>query len=372
VPMTETYALGCGHRYCITCWRGYLEFKTHEADCIRSKCPFPKCGEAVHEQAFHKLLGVTASNTYDRFVIRSLVDDNQFIKFCPAPGCTNAVKVERRNRRESVICACGLAFCFRCADFEVGDHMPATCENVEAWTQKAGDESENVRWMIANTKKCPECRKPIEKNGGCMHMTCQKHSGGCGFEFCWLCRGPWTQHGTETGGYYACNKYDVSKAKDEDTAATAIKTELEEYMFYYHRYESHHNAYKIADDQRRQAQLRGGEIMDKFKVRAQDTTFLLEATEQLLSNRKVLKWSYVYGFYINKKNTKELNLFQYLQEDLEKHTDKLSQLYELPLAKIPDYHEFMKWKESVTNYTRVTAGFLKKFVEGVMSGLTEV
>jgi ariadne-1 len=238
--------------------------------------------------------------------------------------------------------------------------------------QKAGDESENVKWLIANTRKCPECRKPIEKNGGCMHMTCHKNSGGCGFEFCWLCRGPWSAHGSDTGGYYACNKYDSSKAKDEDVSANSVKTELEEYMFYYHRYESHHNAMKIADEQRRQAELRAGDIMDKFKVRAQDTTFLGEATEQLLANRKVLKWSYVYGYYLKKTHTKERQLYEYLQEDLEKHTDKLSQQYEQPLHKINDYHEFIKWKEQVTNYTRVTAGFLKKFTEGVLGGLTEV
>jgi hypothetical protein len=51
--------------------------------------------------------------------------------------------------------------------------------------------------MLANTKKyflslsyqiilifsksvrCPECRSPIEKNGGCMHMTCKKNAGRC-------------------------------------------------------------------------------------------------------------------------------------------------------------------------------------------------
>src|SRR5687768_12112685 len=41
--------------------------------------------------------------------------------------------------------------------------------------------------------RCPKCRSPIEKNGGCMHMTCRIAS--CAFEFCWLCRGPWTEHG---------------------------------------------------------------------------------------------------------------------------------------------------------------------------------
>jgi len=201
-----------------------------------------------------------------------------------------------------------------------------------------------------------------------MHMTCRTTSGGCGFEFCWLCRGDWKDHGAHTGGYYSCNKYDVSNAKDDDTKAAQIKTELEAYMFYYHRYEAHHNAMKIADDQRIDADKKANEILDKFSVRAQDTNFLKEATEQLINNRRVLKNSYIYGYY--KTTSPEKNLFEYLQEDLEKHTNYLSEIYEKPLLNITDYQMFIKWKEEVTNYTRVTAGFLKKFVEGVMGGLT--
>lgn len=70
------------------------------------------------------------------------------------------------------------------------------------------------------------CSKPIEKNGGCMHMTCRKESAGCGHEFCWLCRGAWSDHGSSTGGFYACNKYDASKAKKEDATSIQAKTEL--------------------------------------------------------------------------------------------------------------------------------------------------
>jgi hypothetical protein len=38
-------------------------------------------------------------------------------------------------------------------------------------------------WVAANTKKCPRCQTPIEKNEGCNHMTCRK----CRYEFCWIC-----------------------------------------------------------------------------------------------------------------------------------------------------------------------------------------
>ena len=80
--------------------------------------------------------------------------------------------------------------------------------------------------------------------------------------------------------------------------------------------------------------------------------------------------SYIVGYYLLSKSQTEKNLFEYLQEDLEKHTNHLSDLYEKSLDEITDYREFIDWKEEVTNYTRVTAQFLDRFIEGVMNGLT--
>lgn len=37
--------------------------------------------------------------------------------------------------------------------------------------------------IIQSTKPCPNCHVPIEKNRGCMHMTCQR----CRHEFWWCC-----------------------------------------------------------------------------------------------------------------------------------------------------------------------------------------
>jgi len=368
---SNTHALACGHRYCSNCWRTYLELKINEGpECAYATCPAPKCKVKAHEIAFKSLVSPPMYEKYQIFLLKSFVNDNPLVKWCPAPGCSYTIRCERKDRKEAVCCKCGFRFCFSCCDYEVGDHMPSPCDQLEKWLQKASDESENVTWMLANTKKCPECRSPIEKNGGCMHMTCKKNAGGCGHEFCWLCRGPWTEHGSATGGYYNCNKYDKSKeAKEEDVRAADAKTELEAYMFYYHRYESHRNAMKIADEQRKNAAKKEGELLAKFEVRSADTKFLIEATEQLIGNRRVLQYSYVYGYYLDKKS-QERNLFEYLQEDLEKHTNHLSTLYETPVEKIEDYHAFIKWKEQVTNYTRITKKFLDNFVEGVAGGLT--
>ena len=48
----------------------------------------------------------------------------------------------------------------------------------------------NAKWLNANSKKCPECKAPIQKNDGCNWMTCYAcHKG-----FCWLCMGDDSNH----------------------------------------------------------------------------------------------------------------------------------------------------------------------------------
>ena len=81
--------------------------------------------------------------------------------------------------------------------------LQVDCETVTKWIQKNSAESENANWILANTKPCPKCKRPIEKNQGCMHMVCTQ----CRSEFCWLCLGNWAEHGERTGGYYSCNRW---------------------------------------------------------------------------------------------------------------------------------------------------------------------
>jgi len=64
------------------------------------------------------------------------------------------------------------------------------------------------------------------------------------------------------------------------------------------------------------------------------------------------------------------NLFEYLQEDLERCTDTLSALYERDLEVVENDFDYENWKEQIINYTRVTEQFLTKFREGVVQGLT--
>ena len=169
VPVSNTFALGCGHRYCKGCWGDYLEVQVQGGpNCVFTQCMYPKCTELCHEECFQKIVSTESYERYKEFLHRSFIDQNPHVKWCPSPGCDNSVKCDRRGRRQPVRCMCGFTFCFQCADSDIGNHLPATCENVKFWMDKNADESENVKWMEANTKRCPECQKHIEKNGGCM------------------------------------------------------------------------------------------------------------------------------------------------------------------------------------------------------------
>lgn len=82
----------------------------------------------------------------------------------------------------------------------------------------------NDIWVRQNTKECPKCRVPIEKNQGCNHMTCRY----CSFEFCWLCMRPYKTHQMATGRSI-CNKLDDIVVNALAKGGSSAKREIEEF-----------------------------------------------------------------------------------------------------------------------------------------------
>lgn len=97
---------------------------------VYAKCPAPKCQATVHEEAYKSIVSAEMYERYKKFLLRSFVEDNEESKWCPSPGCSNAIRCETPNRRKPVQCKCGFKFCFRCADGDIGDHSPVPCEAV--------------------------------------------------------------------------------------------------------------------------------------------------------------------------------------------------------------------------------------------------
>jgi ariadne-1 len=102
---------------------------------------------------------------YMRWHCQSFTDDNKNVKWCPyTKECEYAAeRINDTNLSSIVDCICGNSFCFRCGEEQ---HRPADCEMFKEWEIKNSSESENLNWIIANTKMCPnpKCGRPIEKN----------------------------------------------------------------------------------------------------------------------------------------------------------------------------------------------------------------
>ncbi|OQS02209.1 hypothetical protein THRCLA_05392 [Thraustotheca clavata] len=347
---SELVALGCKHFFCHECWVFYLQHKISEGPlCITTTCPEHGCKERVSDAIFKKLLPPAEYAKYDKYVLRSFVDINKGFKWCPAPGCDKAIASS--GGLNTVACTCGCLFCLRCGEEA---HAPVTCEQLALWQEKCRNESETANWILANTKKCPKCSVRIEKNQGCNHMTCR----GCKYEFCWICMDVWSNHNTATGGYYKCNRYDPATATP-DTDAARAKAELDRYLHYYQRYAGHAEAGKFAKNLLDNTETRMTEFEAADNGKYMDVGFLNSAIETMIACRRVLKYSYVYAYYLTPG--KEKDLFEYLQEDLEKNTEHLTGLAEMPLDKVD--------RSDIINYTRVTDNFMKNILGDVDEGL---
>lgn len=91
---------------------------------------------------------------------------NHSLRWCPSPGCTFAIRVNRLLAyRQNCTCKCGYTFCFNCGD---ENHDPIPCTLLKNW--KRNDNDLTVEYLTKYTKSCPKCDSLIEKNGGCNHM----------------------------------------------------------------------------------------------------------------------------------------------------------------------------------------------------------
>lgn len=233
---------------------------------------------------------------YWKWMAKSFTDDNRSIKWCPTPGCEYCFEQSLYAFTPIVECKCGASFCMQCCN---AAHNPTDCAIAKKWEEKSSAESENLTWIMANTKPCPKCQRPIEKNQGCNHMTCKP----CQHGFCWVCLGDWKDHGSATGGYYKCNKYeetakDETFKKAEDKRETA-KTELKRYMFHYERFANHDKSEQLARKLRPVLEAKMEMLHTIKNYPIGELEFLVEACEEVQKCRQVLKWTYAYGYFMN-------------------------------------------------------------------------
>ncbi|CAA7039787.1 unnamed protein product [Microthlaspi erraticum] len=380
----EIVSIVCGHSFCSTCWTGYIRTSINDGPgCLMLKCPQPACTAAVGRDMVERLVCKEDKDKYERYFLRSYVEASKKMKWCPSPGCEHAIEFSAGGScNHDVTCLCSHTFCWKCSE---DAHSPVDCDTVAQWVVKNSAESENTLWILANSKACPKCKRPIEKNHGCMHMTC---SAPCRFEFCWLCLNDWKEHGASSGGFYACNRYEAEKQKGkydaDEKKREMAKSLLQRYAHYYERWDGNLKSRKKAmEDLERFESETIKKVSDKQQTPETQLKFITDAWLQIIECRRVLQWTFAYGYYLPESGLRERqNFFEFLQGEAESGLERLHKCVEKDLdvfatddddetVQAPSPQDFSDFRANLTNLTRVTKTYFANLVKGLENGLAE-
>ncbi|XP_065294632.1 ankyrin repeat and IBR domain-containing protein 1-like isoform X1 [Dermacentor albipictus] len=384
----------CQHEFCISCWRSYLTIKIQEGDVHSIVCPAVGCSQLVPVDIIEHIVSADMVRRYLQFDIEAFVESNPNFKWCPWAGCGRAVHLPesvdppplrlpksapREPMSHSVDCGNRHYFCWECLG---PAHAPCCCEKWKEWQKKVAEakpeelksacsrteEAANCLWMVTNSKPCPCCKSPIQKNEGCNHIKCYK----CKHDFCWVCLEPWKRHSSATGGYFRCNRFEAVNRAEEHAGAIISEAEtknkemqeLKKFAHYYTSYKEHEKKHKDET-------LVKGWLLEKEGCWIREfgegedglpnVHFLGDAVWELLRARRILCGSYAYGYYMQDEGYGK-TVFELLQHDLEEATKVLSDMLSSPRLRVS--HRTIV--ESAERVLRKREEFLKAIARGLV------
>ena len=168
-------------------------------------------------------------------------------------------------------------------------------------------------------------------------------------------------------------KKDKSSLSKQEEKREKAQHELKKYMFFYERYNNHMKAGDHAREMEPKIKLLIEKLNSEKSYPVAELTFLEEALEQVIRWRKVLKWTYGYGYFLI--DEKEKMLFEDSQEQLEKNWDRLHEYLEQDFEPFLNEEEldkkpFYQYKSNLVTCYQVTKQFYENLLDALDTGLT--
>jgi len=231
--VANMYTVDCpsSHRFDFSCIRQHATMQIQGS--LLVSCPAFRCGHVINPQELRHLgLDPALEESYERLTLNRALTAQGALG-CPTPECTNFILCANQGEQELAECeGCGSKFCSLCLK---AYHFRHTCKEAQqavikwiAWNEQGrgihqGEKqrvklqerkqlekarAENAKrneelkarhhelvrdekWKTANTRRCPSCKRVVEKIEGCNSMRCGRdyHGGnaqnGCGASFQW-------------------------------------------------------------------------------------------------------------------------------------------------------------------------------------------
>lgn len=438
---------GCQHAFCSECLGDYISDCARAKETgVSIDCPHHECSVPLDPDEV-EVLSASLEIFESLFVAanENFIATANDLRFCPHPGCQGVVRkyipqfLISKNLDQDLMDFCGATctavsimdngieeltyegvndknftltknavqpvkahrFCYACGDTKV--HWPVPCDTLEKWKEKIekeigqlGDNEDEERvgqgfedvaqrlWLKANTRPCPNCKCPIEKDDGCNHMICSNRH--CRHEFCWICREDWKLHNTETGGFFRCNRWQVDdkhqyydtpppveqripepstlndplsppqNINDGNHYGTALHNslvawkkakEMGRFLHHFQRWTAHDESATLEKHMAETVCVRLAPVVeaalefighDDFDFNGKGLSFVHSAFTELLESRSLLQHSYAFAFFRYptfkelRRNRLTMNLerekasFEQLQSELEMMTEQMSDI----------------------------------------------
>ncbi|VVA90132.1 unnamed protein product [Arabis nemorensis] len=352
-PFEESASVSCGHHLCSNCWTRDINniFNKSSEWNVWLKCPYVPCQASVGRDMIESFASEEEKTKYDRYLLKSFVEDSKAMKLCPraASGRTCAIDLSPDDSGNfTVYCVCLLKFCWNCSK---DVHSPVDCKTAAKWLAMTMSGYQNPNRPLANSVPCPKCKQRIIEKEYVIEeffslkMTCLP----CNYDFCWLCRGDWTEHWEAT-----CN--------NDAVPSEEIEQQLEMEEFSVHRY---NDCYKNWDSNDLIPELSKTQLPTE-----QQLDFIIEAGLQIIESRRILKWTYAYQYYLPEDKQ---NLLKTWQDNVKLLLKELDDSIE---TKLPQYlnaegssENFNAFRIKLTALTSTTRKYNETLIRDLEDGL---
>ncbi|KAM6922049.1 E3 ubiquitin-protein ligase RNF14-like [Xenentodon cancila] len=211
----------CGHIFCQACLREFCQVRISEGNIRGVTCPQEGCSATPTPAQVKSLVGEDLFSRYDRLLLQFTLDSMPDVTYCPRSWCSSAV-IREKSDTAAQCPVCSFAFCVVCSKTYHGTNacyqektaeikedfllsLPQSEEGQMALLDEYATGSRERRrllenrygrkmllttiegnlsekWISVNTKACPHCFSPIQKDGGCYMMLCTQ----CHRLFYWI------------------------------------------------------------------------------------------------------------------------------------------------------------------------------------------
>ncbi|KAK6744212.1 hypothetical protein RB195_011113 [Necator americanus] len=219
----------CRHSFCKECVAAYFKEKLTSVEISSLTCLSDGCESSASQQLIVELLGQEAFDRYETVLLSKTLNGLDDVCVCPRITCQKPAAISKATDNLATCLVCGYSFCTGCRrtfhgvhpcknKFDISissfvenedgtwglrevtlqEYLRATpeeriemgwwyggIENLEAEMEEAMKkvDAHSYMWIQENSKKCPNCSIPIQKNGGCKKVICSA----CKTPFCWVC-----------------------------------------------------------------------------------------------------------------------------------------------------------------------------------------